>query len=116
MKQDQVQFISKSALFFWAFGYFSLLFCLLTSVQDRTSHKVPVAGECHHITFGKYSEITQMLPLVVPIPRQFIFVGSGGPSYGCGSCQQVLGDVGMTREEFEGAENLVKVSPQFIGA
>ena len=78
--------------------------------------KVPVAGECHHITFGKYSEITQMLPLVVPIPRQFIFVGSGRPSYSCGSCQQVLGDVGMTHEEFEGAENLVKVSPQFIGA
>ncbi|KAH9983189.1 hypothetical protein BJV77DRAFT_1073035 [Russula vinacea] len=25
-------------------------------------------------------------------------------------------DVGMTREEFEGAENLVKASPQFIGA
>ena len=53
--------------------------------------KVPVVGECHHITFGKYSEITQILPLVVPIPRQFIFVGSGRPSYGCGSCQQILG-------------------------
>ena len=24
--------------------------------------------------------------------------------------------VGMTHEEFEGAENLVKASPQFIGA
>ena len=46
------------------------------------------------ITLGRPSAVTQMLSLVVPVPGQYVLMGSRGKCHGCRSHGQVLGERG----------------------